>query len=226
MMWPERAGDWKGPSFSQWLYDPRRWALLLPPAAEESHQDHLGVRLFPASIWTTEIQTWTPFSLAPKAKLLPSKHTELLLLLLLLLFWLIFFPVYFYFLCNGVLPEHRAVWGCQIPWYRSYRQLWAANCGFWELTSGALQEQQVLWATEPSLQLPLSSVSTVWSFTAHWKLDLYFPIISISQSPYINGSALGNTPKNPSPWEGTESSWDFCEKSRALPFLYLISHLP
>jgi hypothetical protein len=53
----------------------------------------------------------------------------------------------------GVLPACLSVWGHQILWNWSYRQVWAA---MWvlELNPGPLEEKVVLLTTEPSLQPP------------------------------------------------------------------------
>ena len=51
-------------------------------------------------------------------------------------------PPFKNFVNISVLPAHLSVCGCQIPWGRSYRQLWAAMR---ELKPGPLKEQPVLF---------------------------------------------------------------------------------
>jgi hypothetical protein len=63
---------------------------------------------------------------------------------------LLLFSVYWWF--DGMY----SVWACQIPWYRSYKQLWVA---MWVLGNPAsLEGQTVLLTTDPSLQ-PLARTS-------------------------------------------------------------------
>lgn len=49
-----------------------------------------------------------------------------------------------------VLVPTEALRGLRSPWNWSYRQL--QSCGCWELNPSPLEEQRVLWTTEPSLQ--------------------------------------------------------------------------
>jgi hypothetical protein len=58
-------------------------------------------------------------------------------------------------MCAGVLPVFMSVWGCQIPWIWSYKQVWAAN---WVLETKptSFEEQSVFSPTEPSPQPPVT----------------------------------------------------------------------
>jgi hypothetical protein len=56
-----------------------------------------------------------------------------------------FLKLYFIFVCIYVCGARN---GCRSPWGRIYKQLWASQCQCWELNSGPLQEQQVLFGTE------------------------------------------------------------------------------
>ena len=47
--------------------------------------------------------------------------------------------IFMHFICIGVLPACTSVWGCWIPWNRSYRQELPCRC--WKLNLGPLKEQ-------------------------------------------------------------------------------------
>lgn len=67
-------------------------------------------------------------------------------------------------MCVSTFKEARR--GCYIPWNCSYRELWAAWCGSWELNSVLLKEQQVVLTPEPPLH-PNFGLSLKWSHSLH-----------------------------------------------------------
>lgn len=56
--------------------------------------------------------------------------------------------IYIYITCQGCLKKTAS----QIPWSWRYKQLVITWCGWWEPNSASLEEHQILWTFEPSLQ--------------------------------------------------------------------------
>ena len=79
------------------------------------------------------------------------------------------FISFYYCMCISVLPSCVSVWGCQIPWNWSYRQLWAA---MWMLGIEPGSSDRAVFALnrEPSLH---SAPQTIFKMIFKIRICVY-----------------------------------------------------
>ena len=109
-----------------------------------------------ADCWSYFLGYWrNPVAFAQRAHTTPISWSELPISLQ-QSHSIIFLNFYFYFMYTGVLPASMSVWGCWIPWNRSYRWFWAA---MWVLGIEPVSSGRAVSAPNPWVISPAQTVS-------------------------------------------------------------------